>query len=116
MKRISQLSHLNKKEKKAVEDFKKLLNKKLKEEVLLIQLFGSKARGNFHRHSDIDILVVLKNDSEKNKDIIYDIVTFLVIKYEIYLSVKVFSKKEFEYLKSIPTIFMQNALGEGIAL
>ena len=107
---------LNKTEKKAVEEFKQLLINKLKGEVLLIQLFGSKARGDFHKDSDIDILVILKNASEKNKDIIYGMVTSLVRKYEIYLSVKIFSKEEFEYFKSIPTIFIQNVLREGIAL
>lgn len=110
------LSKLNKNEKKAVIEFKSNLLSKLGKEVVSIRLFGSKARGDFRKDSDIDILVVLKDPKEDEIDYIYDLAMSLDIKYSFYLSVKIFSKKEYEYYKSIPTLFIENVLKEGINL
>lgn len=103
-------------EQKAVDDFKNQLLNKLGGSVLSVQLFGSKARGDFNKESDIDILVVLKEPKEEQINFIYDAVMSLCGEYGVYLSVKVFSEKEFEYYKSIPTLFIRNVLREGVIL
>lgn len=110
------LKHLTKTEKKALKEFKEKLLKKLGKEIVLIKLFGSKARGDSTIESDIDVLVVLKEAREKYKDVVYDIVTRLVLKYGLYLSVKVFSQKEYQHFSSIPTVFIKNIAQEGIAV
>ena len=107
---------ISKKEEKVLKDFKEQLVGKLKDEVVFIQLFGSKARGDFHKDSDIDILVVLKNPAEDQINFIYDTVIFLSCRCNVYLSVKIFSEKEFNYYKSIPTRFIRNVLKEGVLL
>ena len=100
-------------EKRAINDFKNQLSDKLKKNIISIQLFGSKARGDFTKDSDIDILVVLKQPSESQINYIYELTTSLIGKYGIYLSVKIFSENEFNYYKSIPTRFIANVLREG---
>jgi len=105
-----------KKEKKAIKDFKKQLSDKLGSNIVSVRLFGSKARGDFHKESDIDILVVLKQPTENQINFIYDTAMVLGNQYDVYLSVKIFSQKEFKYYKSIPTLFIQNILKEGFSI
>ena len=101
-------------EEEVIEDFSEQVYHKLGGSVVSILLFGSKARGDYRKNSDTDILVVLKNPSEDQINYIYGVVMNLVGKYKIYLSVKIFSEKEFEHYKSIPTMFISNVLKDGI--
>ena len=109
-------SFLSKIEKEAIAEFKKLLAEKLKREVLAVQLFGSKARGDFNKDSDIDLIIILENADEENKDKVFDAVMAIIDRYELYLSVHIYSKKEYDYLNSIPTVFMQIIHKEAVAL
>ncbi len=106
------------KERRALLYFKKEIAKQLGGRVKEIKLFGSKARGNWRKDSDIDILIILENsaDKESAKDLIYDAVLAICEKYGVYLSVKVFKKLEFEYYASIPTLFARNVLRESVRL
>lgn len=83
-------------EKKALKEFKKQTVAKLKNDILALKLFGSKARGDFRKDSDIDILVLLKKSTLKKEDLIFDIAVDILLKYGIDLSVKIFSEKEYE--------------------
>lgn len=101
-------------EKKIVKDFKNQLVFKFGEEVLSVRLFGSRVRGDHRKGSDIDILVVLKNPTEEQISYIYGLAMDLTYENDIYVSVKIFSESEFNYYKSIPTLFIQNVLKEGV--
>lgn len=98
---------------KTIKDFSKWLYRELGSDIVSTLLFGSKARGDYRKNSDIDILVVLKNPNEDQINYIYSVVMDLVSEYKIYLSVKIFSEKEFKYYKSIPTMFVRNVLRDG---
>lgn len=110
------LLHLTKTELLALKELKNLLKKELGEEILDIKLFGSKARGDYHKESDIDILLILERVSEKKKDRVFDVVTNILHKYDIYFSVHIYSLKEFKQLNSIPTVFMQFIQREAVAI
>lgn len=57
--------YLQRNEKEAIELVTKQLFKLLKENLVEVYLFGSKARGDFHADSDIDLLVIVgRLDSE----------------------------------------------------
>lgn len=101
-------------DRRALLDFKRIVKKKFGSQIKEIRLFGSKARGDWHKESDIDVLVVLKSATDDQMNFIYDTVMFLCGEYGVYLSVKVFSEKEFNQYQSIPTIFTQRILKEGI--
>lgn len=110
------LETLSKIENEALAEFKEGIMQKLGEDVLFMRLFGSKARGDFQKESDTDILVVLKNPTEEQINYIYGAAMKAGSGHRIYLSVKIFSEKEFNYYKSIPTRFITNVLKEGVAL
>ena len=99
-------------------DFKTKLEERLGVQIKEIRLFGSKARGDWHKGSDIDILIILSRLADKNqaKDIVYGLVLLICEKFGLYLSVKVFSEGEFGYYKSIPTLFVKNIMRESILL
>jgi predicted nucleotidyltransferase len=55
-------ARLNKVEKKALEEFKDRLLKKFGNRIILIKLYGSRARGERYWYSDVDVLVIVKKD------------------------------------------------------
>jgi len=83
-------------EKLALKEFKTQISHKLKGKVFGLKIFGSKVRGDFKKTSDIDVLVLVKTPSLKVKEIIFDITSQVLLKYNVDLSVKIFSQKEFE--------------------
>jgi len=108
--------HLKKNEYQALADFRKSLTRKFPGEVLSLKLFGSKARGDFHKESDIDVLIILKKKSKKVEDFILDLTLELLRKYGILISPIIFSKKEVSEYKKIPSIFLQIVEREAIPL
>ena len=77
-------------------------------------LFGSKARGDSRKSSDIDLLAVVKN--KKAEEQIYANVAKALSLFGIYLSVKTFPKSEFERITQLETPFIENINREGIIL
>ena len=100
------------KEKQVIFKFKEALENSLGENLVSLQLFGSKARGDFRKDSDIDILLVIIEKNQQAEELIYNIVVDLMLKTGFYLSVKIFDLKEFEKLNKIPTVFMQKVARE----
>lgn len=113
--KIEQLK-LPAKEIAALLEFKQTLKKQLGANIRMIQLFGSKARGDWRKESDIDVLVVMQKATDNQINFIYDTVMSLCGKYGIYLSVKIFSESEFKYYQRIPTIFMKRIFQEAVAV
>ena len=84
--------------------------------MISLQLFGSKARGDHKKDSDIDILLVINEKNPNTEDTIYKIIVDLMLETDIYLSVKIFDLQEFKKLNEIPTVFMQKVAQEAIKL
>lgn len=109
-------NNLNSTEHDAINHFKNQLAGHFERRVHLIQLFGSKARGDHTENSDIDILVIIDSLAEQDRDFVYELIMEIVGTYEIYISVTLCSKEEFDHYMEIPTIFIQNVMREGIRL
>jgi predicted nucleotidyltransferase len=103
-------------EKKAVKEFFHLLNEKIGMNLVEVKVFGSKARGEDSPESDIDILVILKQVDKKKRDIITDIAFEVGLKYDLFLSVVVYSQDMFYSPLSKETLFYQNVQREGISI
>jgi hypothetical protein len=61
-----QARYLTRKERVALKAYKDYLLEKLPDQIERIVLFGSKARGDSTRHSDVDLLVVVKDKPVTN--------------------------------------------------
>lgn len=82
-----------------------------------IRLFGSKARGDFNRHSDIDILLVVDKKDLKLRKEVYKVVTDVFLDNLVDISLKI--RDQSEYLNSSsspPNIFLENVQKEGFDL
>jgi predicted nucleotidyltransferase len=88
--------YLTDKEIKAVIDLKREILKAYPEAKLI--LYGSKARGDFDEESDIDILVILPNLTNKIKDNIWTIALNVEEKYnfDVIFGVVVIDKEIFD--------------------
>ena len=113
------LPYLTKSEKIVLQEFSDNLLKTLKDEVILIKLFGSKIRGDYHKESDIDLLVILKSRSRESNHKLAEIEWKILDKNNFtapYLSVVAYSLKEFDQFTKLETPFAQNVNREGITL
>ena len=108
--------HLPAKEKAALNYFKKELLKRLGGEVIEIRLFGSKARGDWRKYSDTDVLVALRSGSRKSQSIVMDVATEILIKFRVNISPHIYSQRRLRYLEGIPTVFFQVIKSDAIKL
>lgn len=88
----------------------------IKERILEIYLFGSRARDDWRPDSDYDILIVLESREDEIIDKLYDAVIDILLSTGKLISLKIFPIKEFERLKSLQTPFISNVLNEGIKI
>jgi predicted nucleotidyltransferase len=103
----SSSSSLTKKEKQALKLFKKELQKAFPNQLHSLKLFGSKARGDAAKHSDIDVLVILRNSRWQNRYRIHRVSTNVLLQTGVLLSVKVFSPREVSLMKRRRSAFWQ---------
>ena len=107
---------IKEKRKTALMDFKKKLLTALGEDILVLKLFGSQARGDFRKNSDIDILIVLKSLSSRKQHLIVDLTTQILLDHGVDISPHVYSEKDFNYFLHLQTPFTLNIKREGLTL
>jgi predicted nucleotidyltransferase len=108
-------SSLSPAERVALADFDAVRDS-LGSEVVDVQLFGSKARGDATPESDVDVLVVVRRDEPRLIDALYDLLLNACLSHSVYISLKIFSEAEYERLNHPRTPFMQNIAREGVVL
>lgn len=90
--------------------------KQLPDQIESFILFGSQARGNSNIDSDIDILVITKEDDWHLSDSVGAIAYEFLLETGQYISLKVISRAHFDYLKQVDAPFIKNILREGVYL
>ena len=98
---------LTENEKKALKLFKEQLLAEFGERVDSTQLFGSKARGDAAKHSDVDVLVVLRTMTWRDKRAVRAIAADVIFATDVVLSVQVLSKAQLADLKHRKALFWQ---------
>ncbi len=96
------------------EAFARDVRKLLGDNVIEVILFGSVARGEASEESDVDILVIVKKTPWDSQKKLADLVVDYLLKYSIYVSPKVLSVEEFEFMKGINSAFYINVSREGV--
>lgn len=115
MKKLSEIK-LRPQERKAINVFSQRLKRALGKQLVSVQLFGSKARGESNRDSDIDIYIVVKEKTMKLINIISEIDAGILNEYDILLSPVVYSVKEEKINLEMHSFFFEAVQKEGIAL
>lgn len=110
------LGHLTKQEELVVKNIANRIRQLLKDQLIILEIFGSKIRGDFTPDSDIDILIVVKDKNVKLKDKLYDILFEIDPYYEYKISLIIYSEFEFEQNIKLESPFIEYIQKEGIRL
>ena len=95
-------------------ELKENVEKVLGDEIEDLILYGSYARGDYSRESDIDILLIVKQKLDLNKyEKINEMVTKLSLKYGAVISILDYPKDAFT---SLDSPFLQSVKKEGIKI
>ncbi|OGF21507.1 hypothetical protein A2Y83_04490 [Candidatus Falkowbacteria bacterium RBG_13_39_14] len=110
------MSQLSKQDKNALDEFKKKLADSSKYDLPNLILFGSKARGNARKNSDLDLLIIFKKLTPQKRWLVSDLATEIFLEREIDISPHVYSKKEYEDFLKLQTPFTLSIKKEGITV
>ncbi|MEA2081359.1 MAG: nucleotidyltransferase domain-containing protein [Elusimicrobiota bacterium] len=114
----AELKFLTGSEKKTVLSLVSEMKLKFKNKISDVRLFGSKARGNFNKDSDIDIFVLLRSKHKKKSDV--DGIDDLFFDYEFDtgcpLAHVIFDMDEYRKNTKLKSFFFENVEKEGVSL
>lgn len=96
-----------------LKEFADYLNRIYPGRILLVQLFGSRARGEGRPGSDYDILVIIDDRSGIDRALIYDYVLDQNLAHGIDLSLKIYGKDEWDFYQKKGVPFVRTVLAEG---
>ncbi len=100
----------------AAEEYAKRVQTELADSLHSVTLFGSVATGHADPDSDIDVLVVLKNDRPQKTMKVYDVALDIQLQYNVPLAVKVFTQTRWENLSELGTSFIKDIQKHGVLL
>ena len=86
------------------------------ESIIKLVLYGSRARGDYERGSDLDVAIIVRGLTRELKKRILDAVADIEMKYLEPLSTLIFSEEEFEFLKKRERRIALDIEREGITL
>jgi predicted nucleotidyltransferase len=103
-------------ERKAINAFSRRLKKALGKQLVSVLLFGSKARGESHKESDIDIFVLVKRATLQVDDKVAGITADIWEQYDVILSPVIYSVYERERNLQMHSFFFEAVQAEGVPL
>ncbi len=98
--------------KRIVEELIQELDSRFGNSIQSVILFGSYARGEDKRESDIDVLIV----GDISLDEVLQVTYPIFLKHRIYISPVVMDENHFEMLKIENSGFIENVLKDGVVL
>lgn len=107
---------LTDKEKEVLQRFKEKLASELGERLDAAQLFGSKARGEANKFSDIDVLVVVRDATWRDRRTVSGITSDILLSDGIFISPKVLSPIQLEKMKNRRSMFWQSIKPDLLAI
>jgi predicted nucleotidyltransferase len=105
---------LKENENRAIREFSGNLKEKYGSQVEFIRLYGSKARGDDDRFSDIDLFILVKEKNEELRQFVLDTAFEANLKYGVLLSTIIYDKKSFSSPIAQVTPFIRSVINEGV--
>jgi len=110
------LSHLTPVEAKAVRAFVDRVNAHLPGVATRFILFGSKARGESHAGSDIDILVLVRGDDWRTNNAISTLAARISLEQDVLLGPVIIDQERWERMGREKFSLYRNATREGVVI
>lgn len=110
------IAKLTSKERQAIKTFTDRLHEHLPGTILQVMLFGSKARGDSQPWSDIDILIIAKEESWPLRGEISTLAADVSLEYDVLIGPRVIGQERWERMKQHHFSLYQNVAAEGIPL
>jgi len=107
---------LSVKEKKAVQEFMTTVRLAYGDKIQRAALFGSKARGDDTKYSDVDILLIVADDKWNFRSAIWRIAAEIDLKYDMLLDVRVISAARWQYMERIQAGLYQNISKDAVPI
>ncbi len=99
-----------------IDEFKNIVQQCIQDELSAVIVYGSYARGDYHKGSDIDIMILVNTEDteiKKYEDEIFDRAYDMELKYGIVISPIIKNYRFFEYWSdTLP--FYKNIKKEGV--
>ena len=110
------LGLLPERDRRAVEAFVERVWQAHSKRVQQIILFGSKARGDSHAHSDIDVLLIVNEEDWRFRHAISGIAADVSLAYDVLIGPRVIGQERWTRLRRHRFTFCENVRADGIEL
>lgn len=104
---------LTKREKEALRTFVERLHQRLGENLVKVILFGSKARAQAKRGSDIDLLVIVEKQDIQDAHEVYKTASRTDLRWRVDISPKIYSLEEYQHRRELGALFIQEIEKDG---
>lgn len=101
------MAKLTPNDRKALRLFAERLRAAYPRQIEDVRLFGSKARGDATKYSDVDVLVVLKRGDWRDRRRVSGISAAVLLETGVVLSAKMFTREQFDRMKARRSVFWQ---------
>ncbi len=103
-------------ERQALSILVQALAETLKDNLVRVIIYGSKARGDQRPDSDTDLMVIIKKISKEQRNIIYDNLLDIELEYDTRISLAIYTEEEYQVNQRMKSFFIENVQKEGIEL
>lgn len=116
MKALADRKTFTSDEERALKELTNSLKELFGERLVKLTLFGSRARGDYDKESDIDIAIIVRGLTRGLKDQILNMVADIEFKHIVALFTLVLSEEDFELLKKRERRIALDIEEEGVPL
>jgi predicted nucleotidyltransferase len=100
----------------AVKTFVRVIREKFFDRIIAVALFGSKARGDDHPESDIDLIVITDSEEMAFRSALWQIASEISLEYNVLISARIYGKNHWDKTRQLGLPISKIIISESIPL